>query len=233
MLYFQGKHIPLALFCIFLVITFLVHYTVLLSFGHYPQKYSNKKGLKWLAKIKPILDAYYAPFYKNTCYRVGFQIFVRTSLSITHAGLKNTEHITTLGVVSSVLAVIALIPWMQQRIYQKKCANIIEGSFILNIIILLIMSLATYTTKEFNKNQLIEFYICIGIAFIEFLAILTFPAWHRLNLKWFYMKYFKYCRNNNAEVLPNSKYLDEPGGNVATTMVFDIREPLLDDSSTT
>ena len=233
LLYLQGKHIPLALFCIFIVITFLVPYIVLLSFGHYLQKYSNKKGLKWLAKIKPILDAYYAPFYKNTRYWVGFQIFVRTSLSITHAALKNTEHITTLGAVLSVLAVIALIPWMQQRIYQKKWANIFEGSFILNIIILVIMSLATYTTKEFSKNQFIKFYTSIGIAFIEFLAILIFHAWHRLNLKWLYMRYFEYCRNDNAEVLPNSKYLDEPGGNVATTMVFDIREPLLDDSSTT
>ena len=47
------------------------------------------------------------------------------------------------------------------------------------------------------------------------------------------MKYFKYCKNDNAEVLRSSKDLDEPGGKVATTMVFDIREPLLDDSSTT
>ena len=233
LLYFQGKHIPLAMFGLFVVIVFLIPYIVLLSFGLFLQKYSNKRGLKWLAKIKPILDAYYAPFYKNTCYWVGFLIFIRTSLSITHAALKNTEHITILGVIVSVMTGIAFIPWMQQNIYQKKLANILEGSFILNIIILIIMSITTSTTKEDSNNQAIKFYTSIGIAFVEFLAILTFHAWHRLNIKWLFMKYFKNYVNENAEVLSNSKDVDKPGGNVATTMIFDIREPLLDDSITT
>ena len=231
LLYFQGKHIPLAMFGIFIVTVFLFPYTVFLSFDHYLQKYSNKRGLKWLAKINPILDAYYAPFYKNTRYWVGFLIFIRTFLSITHAALKNTEHITFLGVVSSVLTGVALIPWMQQIVYQKKCANILEGSFILNIIILITMSLATYNTKEDSKNQSLKFYTSIGIAFIEFLAILTFHAWHRLNIKWLLMKDFKNCLNEKAEVLLNSKDLEKPEGNVTTTMEFDIREPLLDDST--
>ena len=228
LLYFQGKHIPLVMFGLFVVIVFLIPYIVLLSFGHYLQKYSNKRGLKWLAKIKPILDAYYAPFYKNTCYWVGFLIFIRTLLSITCSGLKSTEHITILGVVSSVLTGIALIPWMQQKIYQKNLANILEGSFILNIIILIIMSSANYTTEEYSKNQSITFYTSIGIAFVEFLAILAFHAWHRLNIKWLYIKYIK---NENATALSNSKDVDKPRGNVATTMTFDIREPLLEDST--
>ena len=48
LLYFQGKHIPLAMFGIFIVIVFLIPYLVLISFVHYLQKYSNKKGLNWL-----------------------------------------------------------------------------------------------------------------------------------------------------------------------------------------
>ena len=228
LLYFQGKHIPLAMFGLFVVIVFLLPYIVLLSFGHCLQKYSNKRGLKWLAKIKPILDAYYAPFYKNTRYWVGFLIFIRTCLSITCPALRNTEHIAILGGVSSVLTGIALIPWMQQKIYLKNCANILEGSFILNIIILITVSIVTSTTKKKSKNQLIIFYTSIGIAFIEFLAILAFHAWHRLNIEWLYMKYIK---NENAAVLSKSKDVEKLRGNVATTMTFDIREPLLDDST--
>ena len=37
---------PLAMFGIFILIVFLIPYIVLMSFGHYLQMYSNKRGLK-------------------------------------------------------------------------------------------------------------------------------------------------------------------------------------------
>ena len=90
--YFERKHLSLAIFGLFIVIFFLFPYIVLLSFGYYLQKYSNKRGLKWLINFKPILDVYYAPFCKNTRYWVGFLLFVRTSLSIPYSALKKTDN---------------------------------------------------------------------------------------------------------------------------------------------
>ena len=58
LLLFQGKHTPLAMFGLFIVTVFLIPYLVLMTFGFYLQNYSNKRGLKWLIKVKPILDAY-------------------------------------------------------------------------------------------------------------------------------------------------------------------------------
>ena len=125
LLYFQGKHIPLALFGIFNLIAFLIPYIVIITFGHYLQKYSNKRGLNWLIKFKPILDAYYAPFCKNSHYWVGLTLFVRTCLSIVYSTLKNTEHVTILVFVSSVLKGIAMIPWLQL----EKICQCIGGLF--------------------------------------------------------------------------------------------------------
>ena len=233
--YFQGYHFPLAMFGMFVVIAFLIPYVVLISFGHYLQKYSNKRGLKWLIKIKPILDAYYAPFCKNTRYWAGLTLFVRACLSITYTTLENTEHITILVIVPSVLTGITLILWLQHKIYQKRFLNMLEGSFIVNIIIL---SIATqHITKERNTHQLILTYTSVAIAFIEFLAIVAVHAWHRLNLKWLYMKWTQYRKtfNNNRssnQCAAKVKDLDKPRGNVSTTMVFNIREPLLDDGIT-
>ena len=225
LLYFQGKHLPLAMFGLFIITVFLLPYIVLLSFGHYLQKYSNKRGLKWLIKFKPILDAYYAPFYKKTRYWVGFLIFIRTSFSITYSILKNTEYIAILVIIPSVLTWIALIPWLQQKIYFKKCANILEGTFILNIIVLIILSLATNTTKEESKNRQSQLYTSIGIAFIECLTILAFHFWRRLKQGWLYIK------SLNAKVFSNSKDLDKSERNVSTTSVLDVGELLLDDNA--
>ena len=234
LLYFQGKHIPLAMFGMFVVIVFLIPYVVLMSFGYYLQKYSNKRGLKWLIKIKPILDAYYAPFCKNTHFWAGFLLFTRTCLSITYSALSNKEHITILVIVSSVLTGVVLILWLQHKLYENMFINVLEGSFILNIIVL---SFTSYhiITRDKKSFQLILSHTFIGIAFIEFLAILGFHAWHRLNLKWLFMKY---CKNTNAVILSSSiqcvakvKDIGITGENASTSMIFSIREPLLDDST--
>ena len=50
-------------------------------------------------------------------------------------------------------------------------------------------SIATYHATQ----ELIFSYTSIGVAFIEFLAILTFHARHRMNLKWLNIKYCKIC----------------------------------------
>ena len=193
LMYLQGKHIPLALFGIVIVITFLVPYIVLISFSHYLQKYTNNRGLKWLIKIKPILYAYYAPFHDSTRYWVGLMLFIRTCLSISYSALTNTEHTTILIIVSSVLTGVALIPWLQHKICEKNFVNVLEGSFILNVIVLSITSYHIIT-RDIENYQFVLPYSCIGIAFIEFLAILAFHGWHRMNLKTLFMKHLKSCR---------------------------------------
>ena len=140
LLFFERKHLFLAIFGLFIVIFFLFPYIVLLSFGHYLQKYSNKRGLKWFIKFKPILDAYYAPFCKNTRYWAGFLLFVRTTLSISYSTLKKRDNTIFLVIMCFVFIGIALIPWLQNQRYEKKIVNVLEGSFILNIIILIILS---------------------------------------------------------------------------------------------
>ena len=55
-----------------------------------------------------------------------------------------------------------------------------------------------------------------------------------MNLKWLYMKHCKSCRSASAESSNQcaAKAMeDKPGGSAPTTMVFDIREPLLDTST--
>ena len=130
---------------------------------------------------------------------------------------------------------MALIPWLQQ-VYKSNFINVLEGSFVINIIDLFITTYH-FIIQEYENCQLIVFYISICVAFIEFLAILLFHAWHRLTLKWLYMKGCKKYLFRRAEDCSNSskivskvENLDQPGGNFSTATVFDIREPLLDDS---
>ena len=125
LLYFQGKHIHLALFGMFVVTVFIIPYIVFISFGHYFQKHSSKRGLNWLIIIKPILDAYFVPFCKNARYWVGFLLFTRTCLNMTCSALSNKEHTTILVIVSSVLTGVAFIPWLHYKIFEKNFVTVL------------------------------------------------------------------------------------------------------------
>ena len=132
---------------------------------------------------------------------------------------------------------IALIPWLQNQRYEKKIVNMLEGSFILNIIVLIILSIIVTNVSQEDKYRQLIFYISIGIAFIKFLGILAFHIWYRLNLNWMYRKYFKSNRvnilsNTNHQYRSKDKDEGKPGVNDSTTMDFYIRELLLDDTTT-
>ena len=178
------------------------------------------------------------PFCRNTCYLVGLMLFTRTLLSITDSVLSNAEHTTMLVIESSVVSGIALIPWLQHKIYQNNFVNVLEGSFNFNLIIL---SIATYHATQENKNhQLILSYVSVSVVFNEFLAILIFHVWHQLNLKGMYRKWMlKHGKITRIEVLsksnqcePKVKNFDKPRRSVSTSTLFDIREPLLEDETT-
>ena len=233
--YFKGKHIPLAVFAISITAIFLAPYILLLSFGYLLQAYSGKRGFRWFNRLKPILDAYYAPYSKNARFWTGFLLIVRTCLCIVSTITSNNESIIILIVIPLLLSFTALFPWLKIAVYEKLYINILEVSFLLNIIIL---ASATYHMIQMKNNQLIVTYISTGIAFVEFLGIVLFHVCLQLQKKIFHkdqketlldyiMKRIKLhldqtgCKTKNIE----------KGNNASTTLV-DIREPLLDDYNT-
>ena len=122
---------------------------VLLVFGYQLQVFSNKRGFQWFNKFKPLLDAYYAPYKKNTRYWTGLLLIVRACLYISNTITKTNQSSTILIVELSLFIALAIIPWLGTRIYENTWMDILEASFILNIIIL---ALATYHDKG---NQLV------------------------------------------------------------------------------
>ena len=217
LLYFQGRHISLALFRMFVVIAFLIPYVVLIFFGYYLQKYSNKRGLNWLIKIKPILDAYSAPFCKNTCYLAGLTLFVKTCLSITSTTLENTEHITILVIVPLVLTGITLISWLQHKIYQKIFLNMLEGSLI-KCHYFVYSNSSCHKRKEQSPANSHLYFCCYSLHCIS--SNLCCPCGgidlYRLNMRWLYINWTKYRKTfsnrSSNQCAAKVKDLDKPGG---------------------
>ena len=167
----EPKHIALGLFAILCIAVFVLPYISLLFFGHWLQGCSNWWILSWLNKIKPFMDAYYAPYGKHTRYWTGLLLISRLGLFLTFAiNATGSESVNILAVSSVSIALLAI----QKRVYRHWLKDALESSFLLN---LGIFSVATFYLKEESEDdesQLILSSISVGIAFITFLGILLY-----------------------------------------------------------
>ena len=232
--YFEGKHILLTVFAIGVIVILLAP-IFFLTFGYHLQRFSGKKGFQWFNRLKPILDAFYAPYTKSARFWTGFLLLVRTCLYISNILTANKENIEILIAIPSILSFAILIPLLKNKIYEKTFMNLLEASFIFNIIIL---AAATYHIKKVKKSQIILTYISTGVAFVEFLGIVIFHISLQLQ-----KAFSKKMSNNWMDLITRIKFKanrsicktndikEEKTSDVSTTLV-DIREPLLEDCST-
>ena len=170
--YFQrADHIVLGIFAILVLIFLFLPYTLLLLCGHRLHACSHWKSFSWVNKLKPFLDAYHAPYKKETRYWTGFLLVVRCILLLVF-GL-NAANINLLVITTFMACLLALVS-LHKGIYETTYNNILEIVSILN---LCIFSAVTYHVKEIGGNQAGLAYTFIGIAFFIFLLIMLLHAY--------------------------------------------------------
>ena len=219
---FRGKHAVLAVVAICVIIFLLLPYIFLLTFGYRLQAYSGKKCFFWFNRFKPLLDAYYAPYNKRTRYWTGFLLLVRTCLFFTFLFDVTFNYIAI--EVSSLFTAIAVIAWLNNRVYEKLYVDILEASFILNICIL---TSASFHVQVTHGNQAALTYLSIGIAFAEFTGIVIFHLCLRLKIfqRSKCLKYNLMMKMRNSSIETELERHDS----TVTTNILDIREPLLEE----
>ena len=180
--YFKGKHVYLAVVAILVIAFLTLPYVLLLTFGYRLLAYSNRQYFFWFNTFKPFLDPYYAPFNDKTRYWSGFLLLVRGGLYVGFAFNALGNPNANLVAISVTFLVLAAIPWLGHRVYEKFSLNLLEVSFILNICVL---SIFTYYIRSIEGSQAelsakgvilqaIVTYLSLGLAFVEFLGIVLF-----------------------------------------------------------
>ena len=84
--YFQSaSHIVLGTVAIVVLLLLFLPYILLLLCSHWLQTCSDRWMFSWLNKIMPLMDAYHAPYKKESRYWTGFLLLVRCALFLTFA----------------------------------------------------------------------------------------------------------------------------------------------------
>ena len=171
--YLSAKHLPLFLFALLVFLVFLLPYTLLLFFGQWLQALSHRRLFVWVnsARIKPFIDSYHAPYKARHRYWPGLMLALRFVLLLIFA--LNTQQDPDINLLAILIGTgtLQLWAWTSGGVYKNSYLDALEGSFALNLIILVG---STMFVNHDGGNQLAVGYTSVTIALVTFIGILAF-----------------------------------------------------------
>ena len=217
--YLVGKHIPLFLVAMLVFLFLFLPYTLLLLFGQWLQAISHLKLFSWVnsARLKPFMDSYHAPYKPKHRYWPGLLLVLRFVLLLVFAMNPQQDPSINLLVILVGAGILQMWAWVSGGVYKNWCLDALEGSFVLNLIILAVASMFINITHvqyhikyEENKlNKLAVWYTSVSIALVTFIAILAYHIFQQLR----HTKLWKKMPKLNLEFKKLNKTTGaDPGG---------------------
>ena len=147
-------------------------YTVLLFSMQWLRRIDHHKPLKFLAKYKPVYDAYFAPLNDKHQYWFGTLLLAQGILLLVSSLTSYT--FPDFNLVFLLAISVSLLCYMNtQRTYKRKSVSLVESSFLVNFIVLTVGTL--YFRDEVNE-KLVLLSISITIAFTELCVIIMWSV---------------------------------------------------------
>ena len=151
--YFEGKHIPLALFAVVFSF-FLLLFALCLFLIQCLQKVSHFKMFSWVNYFKPVLDAYTGPFTSSGRFWTGLLLLLRILLFLVSAVNTSGNPRVMLSIISITVICLLCIAWiLPAGLYRQRKFNILECSFLINLGVLSSL-LLMYTEERFQSTRI-------------------------------------------------------------------------------
>ena len=172
--FFQGKHIPLALVAL-LIILIGVPYIILLFLYQLVDYAPTCKVFQWAknSKLNAFFANYYAPYTSKYRYWTGLLLLVRVVLYITATVTVSTNPQTFLLIMIILVGAVILIGQvLGQRVYQNYVVNLVNTVLYFNL-----LTFALFTLYEFRANvvkQTAVAYISTMVTFILFIGAISY-----------------------------------------------------------
>jgi len=171
----KGSHIPLVVMSIVALVVYVIPFTMLVLLGPWLQARSGYRLLRWVNKLKPLLDAYQGPYRDKFRYWTGLLLLVRIMLFVVFGGNALGDPRVNLFAII-VVVFILLVYWViAGKVYKTLWMRLLESFYLLNLGIFSGATLFLKSLEGFSvvERQAILTSIMIGSAFIVFIGILT------------------------------------------------------------
>ena len=227
----KPDHFILVMFAILVLVFLFLPYTLFLLCGRYLQIKSHWRILSWINKLKPFMDAYYAPFKRGQSYWLGLFLLARCGLFLNVAF--TPDYAINLTIVTSVIAGLAII---KGRIYEKWYNDFLESSFLLNLCTLSIVTFYVQSEKSSDPHKVMELQnilssVSVGLAFLCFIGIMIFHTYRRKKELKLFLDQFGNCKSYSLKKKSGENAYSEQSLEIISNSTVNLRELLLDDDS--
>ena len=221
--YAQSLHFLLIVVTSLILVFLFLPYTLLLLLGYKLYRFSGKKHMRWLNRLKPLLDSYYAPYNKHTRCWTGFLLLVRCVLYLAFSFI---DPKTSLFAINCTFVIIVLaFGLLPGKIYTSSYANIRDSLVYSNLIIL---SGVILSSAANSSAALAMVYSLVGMVLVIMMGIIVYHVYilctaHSLGLK-IQAKISKVLH----QVKKEDELISENTPKEVSTTVIELREPLLE-----
>ena len=172
--YLVGKHIPLFIVAVVVFLFLFLPYTLLLLFGQWLQAISHLRLFSWVNRLKPFMDSYHAPYKAKHRYWPGLLLVFRFVLIVAFAFNPHQDPNINLLAILLGAGILQLWAWASHGVYKNWCLDALEGSFTLNLIVLVGTNMYINITNGRNQVKRVVGYTSVSIAAITFIGILAY-----------------------------------------------------------
>jgi len=204
----KGSHIPLAVMSIVALVVYVIPFTML---APWLQARSGYRLLRWVNKLKPLLDAYQGPYRDKFRYWTGLILLAQIMLFAVFGGNALGDPRLNLFAIIVVVFILLVFWLIAGKVYKKLWMKILESFFLLNLgtfsgATLFLKSLEGFSVVE---HQAVLTSIMTGNAFIVFIGILACHCFQELSK----MGIFRHLRAKCVAFLTNADHRRGSDGN--------------------
>ena len=173
--YGKGKHAALLSVALFLLLFFVIPYTLFLLFHPFYEKYlSNFRGFKktW-SRLKPVIDAYSGPMKDKYRFWPGLLLVARLALLLPVIFVESIidSKYFLLCMLMTVLAVLFSLYACFGGFYRQWPNGVLETWFLFN---LSMMSALSLNFDVDGKKAVIFYNVCIAVFTVTFISIIIY-----------------------------------------------------------
>ena len=175
--FLSGKHIPLSIVAVLVLLAGLV-YTVLLFSWQWLLHLPRWRIFRWSRnlKIQTFIETYHTPYTPKHRYWTGLLLIVRIILYIVSAvNVSNNPTVALIAIIFTVCCIFALRNYIASRMYRKWPVDVLETSCYLNV--LLLATFTWYTLDNSDSNQEAVAYTSVIITVIVLLFIILYHVY--------------------------------------------------------
>ena len=169
--YLSPKHMVLFVVAVVFLLFLWLPYTLVLFLAQWLHMCNCQLIVRFLFKIKPFLDAHYAPLRDKHRYWFGILHLVRAAILLV-SSLIPADHSSIVTI--NILASSAVLMFFGSIVYNKTVVAMFNMGFFLN---LTLMTGATCFSHTIGGDSRVYVYLLTGLALLQFVGLLIFKIY--------------------------------------------------------